>query len=108
MSDWPALSVEADHETLAVLHLASQMIGKIRVAHAPWVNHGWHTALQPNARGLAALPTAASGDAASIVSERAPDAAVAETVGRLVALLGDVEFPLHACHIAPAATNDAA
>ena len=56
----------------------------------------------------AALPTAASGDAASIVSERAPDAAVAETVGRLVALLGDVEFPLHACHIAPAATNDAA
>jgi hypothetical protein len=61
MSDWPALSVEADHETLAVLHLASQMIGKIRVAHAPWVNHGWHAALQPNARGLAALPTAASG-----------------------------------------------
>jgi hypothetical protein len=61
MSDWPELSVERDHETLAVLHLASQMLGKIRVAHAPWVNHGWHTALQPNARGLAMLPTAASG-----------------------------------------------
>jgi len=37
------------------------MVGKLRVAHAPWVNHGWHVALQPNARGLAALPTAASG-----------------------------------------------
>jgi hypothetical protein len=61
MSDWPELSVERDHETLAMLHLASQMIGKIRVAHAPWANHGWHVALQPNARGLATLPTAASG-----------------------------------------------
>ena len=61
MSDWPVLSVERDQETLAVLHLAAQMLGKIRVAHAPWVNHGWHVALQPNARGLATLPTAASG-----------------------------------------------
>lgn len=61
MSDWPELSVERDHETLALLHLASQMIGKIRVAHAPWMNHGWQVALQPNARGLGILPTAASG-----------------------------------------------
>jgi hypothetical protein len=61
MSDWPKLNVEHDHETLAILHLAAQMIGKLRVAHAPWVNHGWHVALQPNARGLGSLPTAASG-----------------------------------------------
>ena len=61
MSDWPELSVERDHETLSILHLAAQMLGKIRVAHAPWMNHGWHVALQPNARGLAAMPTAASG-----------------------------------------------
>lgn len=59
MSDWPELSATRDHETLAILHLAAQMIGKIRVTHAPWMNHGWHVALQPNARGLAALPTAA-------------------------------------------------
>ena len=59
MSDWPELTVERDHETLALLHLAAQMLGKVRVAHAPWVNHGWHVALQPNARGLSALPTAA-------------------------------------------------
>ena len=62
MSDWPELSVERDHETLAILHLASQILGKIRVAHAPWTNHGWHVALQPNARGLATMPTAASGE----------------------------------------------
>jgi hypothetical protein len=61
MSDWPELNVERDHETLALLHLAAQMLGKIRVAHAPWVNHGWHVALQPNARGLGIMPTAASG-----------------------------------------------
>jgi hypothetical protein len=61
MSDWPELSVERDHETLAILHLAAQMLGKVRVAHAPWMNHGWHVALQPNARGLGILPTAASG-----------------------------------------------
>lgn len=62
MSDWPRLSVERDHETLALLHLAAQMLGKMRVAHAPWMNHGWHVALQPNARGLGILPTAASGE----------------------------------------------
>jgi hypothetical protein len=59
MADWPELNVARDHETLAILHLAAQMLGKIRVAHAPWMNHGWHVALQPNARGLSALPTAA-------------------------------------------------
>src|SRR3569623_3544043 len=60
MSDWPSLDVQRDHETLAILHLAAQMLGKIRVAHAPWMNHGWQVALQPNARGLSTLPTEAS------------------------------------------------
>jgi hypothetical protein len=60
MSEWPSLTVERDHGTLALLHLVSQMLGKIRVAHAPWVNHGWHVTLRPHARGLATLPTAAS------------------------------------------------
>ena len=59
MSDWPELTLDRDHETLAVLHLASQMLGKIRVAHAPWVNHGWHVALQPVANGFETLPTSA-------------------------------------------------
>ena len=57
---WPVLDPARDHETLAILHLTSQMLGKIRVKHAPWTNHGWHVALQPNARGLATLPTSAS------------------------------------------------
>lgn len=61
MSDWPELSPALDHDTFYVLHLATQMLGKIRVANAPWTNHGWHVALQPVANGLETLPTA-SGD----------------------------------------------
>jgi len=61
MSQWPELSVERDSKTLAILHLTAQMLGKLRVSHASWLNHGWHVALQPNARGLSTLPTAASG-----------------------------------------------
>lgn len=60
MSDWPELYPARDHETLSIIHLAAQMLGKVRVRHAPWTNHGWHVALQPNARGLSTLPTAAS------------------------------------------------
>lgn len=56
---WPKLDTERESPTFAMLHLASQMLGKVRVAHAPWTNHGWHVALQPTARGLATLPTAA-------------------------------------------------
>jgi hypothetical protein len=61
MSDWPEFSVERDSPTLVLLHLASQMAGKLRVAHAPWVNHGWHVTLHPAGDGLATAPTA-SGD----------------------------------------------
>jgi hypothetical protein len=59
MSAWPQLDPARDHATLALLHLASQMLGKVRVAHAPWANHGWHVALQPRSNGLETLPTAA-------------------------------------------------
>ena len=61
MSDWPELDPKRDHETLSIIHLAAQMLGKVRVRHAPWTNHGWHCALQPAARGLSTLPTRASG-----------------------------------------------
>ena len=59
MADWPHLSGDRDGPTFATLHLASQMLGKLRVAHAPWANHGWHATLRPSAAGLATLSTAA-------------------------------------------------
>lgn len=60
MPRWPDLNMANDHPTLAILHMAAQMLGKIRVANAPWANHGWHAALQPTATGLATLPTSAN------------------------------------------------
>lgn len=56
MDGWPELSAERDGATFAVLHLASQMLGKLRVAHAPWANHGWHATLHPQPYGLAIAP----------------------------------------------------
>jgi hypothetical protein len=58
-SKWPDFDVERDSPTFAILHLASQMLGKLRVAHAPWANHGWHATLHPVAEGLAIEPIAA-------------------------------------------------
>ena len=58
---WPSFDVERDSPTLALLHLASQMLGKLRVAHAPWENHGWHATLHLVAEGLATAPIAAGG-----------------------------------------------
>jgi hypothetical protein len=60
MADWPELDSACDGPTFVTLHLVSQMLGKLRVAHAPWLNHGWHATLRPSAAGLAVLPTAAS------------------------------------------------
>ncbi len=57
---WPDFDVARDSPTIATLHLASQMLGKLRVAHAPWVNHGWHSTLHPVAQGLITDPTAAA------------------------------------------------
>jgi hypothetical protein len=58
---WPELDPARDGGTWRVLHMAAQMLGKLRVRHADWVNHGWHVALQPVANGLAILPIATAG-----------------------------------------------
>ena len=49
---WPALPLEAWRDTCATLHLWTQIVGKVRLAQAPWLNHGWQVALYVNARGL--------------------------------------------------------
>jgi hypothetical protein len=52
VSPWPALPYEDWSDTLNTLHLWMQIIGKIQLAHCPWINHSWHVALQITARGL--------------------------------------------------------
>lgn len=53
---WPTLPLEAWNETYATLHLWTQIVGKIRLAQSPWVNHGWHVTLYVTARGLTTSP----------------------------------------------------
>jgi hypothetical protein len=50
--EWPALPYEAWKDTYATLHLWTQIVGKIKMTHTPWMNHSWHVALYVTARGL--------------------------------------------------------
>jgi hypothetical protein len=56
MSSWPAIRYEEWKDTLATLHLWTQMVGKIRLARSPWVNHSWHVPFYVTARGLTTSP----------------------------------------------------
>ena len=53
---WPALPLEEWAETYATLHRLTQIVGKIRLARAPMVNHWWHVVLYVTARGLTTSP----------------------------------------------------
>ncbi|MDO7841565.1 DUF5996 family protein [Sphingomonas immobilis] len=49
---WPALEWSAWRETAIALQLRTQIIGKVRLALTPWLNHSWHVPLYVSARGL--------------------------------------------------------
>ena len=49
---WPALPLEEWADTLATLHMWTQIVGKIRLAQTPLVNHWWNVPLYVSARGL--------------------------------------------------------
>jgi hypothetical protein len=53
---WPALPYAAWRDTYSTLHLWTQIVGKIRLALTPWVNHSWHVPLYVTARGLTTSP----------------------------------------------------
>jgi len=49
---WPELPYLEWREMYATLHLWTQIVGKVRLALTPWLNHSWHVPLYVNARGL--------------------------------------------------------
>jgi hypothetical protein len=53
---WPELPLSAWKDTRDTLHLWTQIVGKIRLALTPWLNHSWHVALYLTARGLSTSP----------------------------------------------------
>jgi hypothetical protein len=53
---WPELPTAAWRETYATLHLWTQIVGKVRLAREPWLNHSWHVTLYVTGRGLTTSP----------------------------------------------------
>ena len=57
---WPELPLEAWQDTYATLHMWTQIVGKVRLALTPNINHWWGVPLYVNAIGLttSAIPYA--------------------------------------------------
>jgi hypothetical protein len=53
---WPELPLEAWQDTYDTLHMWTQIIGKIRLAQAPMINHWWQVTLSVTCRGLTMAP----------------------------------------------------
>lgn len=53
---WPALPQAAWGDTCATLQLWLQIVGKIRLALMPAINHTWQVTLYPTVRGLTTSP----------------------------------------------------
>lgn len=52
MEHWPEIPVAAWQDTRDTLHMWTQIVGKVRLALEPVVNHSWQVPLYVNARGL--------------------------------------------------------
>jgi hypothetical protein len=55
-NSWPALPLAEWKDTYATLHMWTQIVGKIRLALSPPINHFWGSALYVTARGLTTSP----------------------------------------------------
>jgi hypothetical protein len=53
---WPSLAIDDWADTRITFHLWTQIVGKIRMAFAPMVNHWWQVPLYVTARGLTTGP----------------------------------------------------
>jgi hypothetical protein len=49
---WPKLTLSSWEETLATFHMWTQIVGKVRLALEPMLNHWWQVPLYVSARGL--------------------------------------------------------
>jgi hypothetical protein len=55
-NNWPALPYTAWRDTCSNLQLRAQIVGKIRLAQTPWLNHSWQVTQYVTARGLTTGP----------------------------------------------------
>jgi hypothetical protein len=76
---WPPLPYLQWQETCTALHLWSQVVGKYRLASAPWVNHSWHATLYGTPRGLTTGPVPDVGATVTLAFDFRDHALIAET-----------------------------
>ncbi len=55
LDPWPSLHLQDWADTRATLHMWTQVVGKVKLALTPKVNHFWNVVLYPNSRGLTTL-----------------------------------------------------
>jgi hypothetical protein len=95
MSDWPILDWPKWRDTALHLQLMTQIVGKVRLALTPWLNHGWHVPLYVTPRGLGTSP---------IPSDAGPfeiDFDLHEHILRIATVQGETRsFPLEAGSVA--------
>jgi Family of unknown function (DUF5996) len=53
---WPQLPLKEWQDTYRTLHMWTQIVGKVRMALSPPMNHWWHVTLYVNSRGLTTGP----------------------------------------------------
>ena len=53
---WPELPLAAWEDTYATLHMWTQIVGHVRMALTPLINHWWNVTLYVTARGLTTSP----------------------------------------------------
>ena len=49
---WPPLPFSEWQDTAGTLHMWTQVVGKVRLAQSPWINHSWHVTLYITPHGL--------------------------------------------------------
>src|SRR5579864_4823719 len=62
MPIWPDMDYVSWSDTCTTLQLWTQIVGKIRLALTPWLNHSWQVPLYVTARGLGTSPMPIGGE----------------------------------------------
>ena len=76
---WPDLPLAAWSETCDTLHLWTQIVGKVRIALTPLVNHWWNATFLVTARGLVAPAMPYCGRTVDVIFDFATHRLVIET-----------------------------
>src|SRR5262245_4128858 len=97
---WPDLPYAAWKDTCATLHLWTQIVGKVRLALTPWLNHSWHVPLYVTARGLSTSPIPYEGRSFEIAFDflaHVLDVTTSDGTRRQIALRPQAVADFYAC-----------